>query len=51
VGANIDQQLLAAGLVDEIRIHLINTLLGEDRCLFDQLPQRMELVQTDRAQP
>jgi dihydrofolate reductase len=28
MGANIDQQFLAAGLVDEIRIHLINVLLG-----------------------
>ena len=37
MGANIDQQFLAAGLVDEIRI-LINVLLGEGRRLFDQLP-------------
>jgi RibD C-terminal domain len=28
MGANIDQQFLAAGLVDEIRIHLVNVLLG-----------------------
>ena len=28
MGANIDQQFLAAGLVDEIRIHLVDVLLG-----------------------
>jgi dihydrofolate reductase len=28
MGANLDQQFLAAGLVDESRIHLINVLLG-----------------------
>jgi len=28
MGANIDQQFLAAGLVDEIRIHVIDVLLG-----------------------
>jgi dihydrofolate reductase len=38
MGANIDQQFLAAGLVDEIRIHLIDVLLGGGRRLFDQLP-------------
>ena len=46
MGANIDQQFLAAGLVDEIRIHLIDVLLGGGRRLFDQLPQRVELEQT-----
>jgi dihydrofolate reductase len=46
MGANIDQQFLAAGLVDEIRIHLVNVLLGGGRRLFDQLPERIELAQT-----
>ena len=46
MGADIDQQYLAAGLVDEIRIHLIDVLLGGGRRLFDQLPQRVELEQT-----
>ena len=46
MGANIDQQFLAAGLVDEIRIHVVNVLLGGGRRLFDQLPQRVELKQT-----
>jgi dihydrofolate reductase len=42
----VDQQFLAAGLVDEIRIHLVNVLLGGGRRLFDRLPQRIELEQT-----
>jgi dihydrofolate reductase len=46
MGANIDQQFLAAGLVDEIRIHVIDVLLGGGRRLFDQLPERIELEQT-----
>jgi dihydrofolate reductase len=46
MGANVDQQYLAAGLVDEIRIHLINVLLGGGRRLFERLPQRIELEQT-----
>jgi dihydrofolate reductase len=50
MGANIDQQFLAAGLVDEIRIHLINVLLGGGRRLFDQLPRRIELEQTGLSQ-
>jgi dihydrofolate reductase len=46
MGADVDVQLLAAGLVDEIRIHLVDVLLGGGRRLFDQLPQRIELEQT-----
>lgn len=49
MGANLDQQFLAAGLVDDIRIHLVNVLLGGGRRLFDQLPQRVELEQTSVA--
>ena len=45
MGANIDQQYLAAGLVDEIRIHLVDVLLGGGRRLFDVLPHRVELEQ------
>lgn len=45
MGANIDQQYLAAGLVDEIRIHLVDVLLGGGRRLFDMLPHRVELEQ------
>jgi dihydrofolate reductase len=50
MGANIDQQFLAAGLVDEIRIHLIDVLLGGGRRMFDELPQRIELQQTGLSQ-
>ena len=50
MGANIDQQFLAAGLVDEIRIHLIDVLLGGGRRLFDELPQRVELELTGRGE-
>jgi len=50
MGADLDQQFLAAGLVDEIRIHLIDVLLGGGRRLFDQLPQRIELEQTGVSQ-
>jgi dihydrofolate reductase len=50
MGANLDQQFLAAGLVDELRIHLIDVLLGGGRRLFDELPQRIELEQTGVSQ-
>ena len=50
MGADIDQQFLAAGLVDEIRIHLVDVLLGGGRRLFDTLPQRVELEQTGVGQ-
>jgi dihydrofolate reductase len=43
MGANADQQFLAAGLVDEIRIHVVDVLLGGGRRLFDQLPDRVDL--------
>jgi hypothetical protein len=33
--------------VDEIRIHLVNVLLGGGRRLFDVLPRRVELEQTN----
>ena len=45
MGADI-AQFLAAGLVDEIRIHEVDVLLGGGRRLFDQLPQRIELERT-----
>jgi dihydrofolate reductase len=50
MGANIDQQFLAAGLVDEVRIHLVDVLLGGGRRLFDQLPRRIELEQTGTSE-
>ncbi len=36
-GANVAQQFLRAGLVDEIQIHLVPVLLGEGTRLFDPL--------------
>jgi dihydrofolate reductase len=46
MGADVSRQFLAAGLVDEIRIHLVDVLLGGGRRMFDELPQRIELNQT-----
>jgi dihydrofolate reductase len=50
MGADLDQQFLAAGLVDEIRIHLVDVLLGGGRRLFAELPRRVELEQTGVSQ-
>ena len=50
MGANLDQQFLAAGLVDEIRIHVVDVLLGGGRRLFDRLPQRVDLELTGLSQ-
>jgi dihydrofolate reductase len=36
-GANVIQQYLAAGLVDELRLHLAPVLLGAGKRLFDHL--------------
>jgi dihydrofolate reductase len=36
-GANIAQQYLRAGLIDEIQLHLVPVLLGEGLRLFDHL--------------
>src|SRR5919106_230195 len=44
-GANIAQQYLNAGLLDEIQIHLIPTLLGQGIRLFDHLS--MESTETE----
>jgi dihydrofolate reductase len=50
MGANLDQQFLAAGLVDELRIHVVDVLLGGGRRLFDTLPQRVDLELTGLSQ-
>jgi len=42
-GANVAQQALKAGLVDELMIHLVPVLLGRGRRLFDELPTHVEL--------
>jgi dihydrofolate reductase len=39
-GANVAQQYLAAGLVDEMEINLVPTLLGSGERLFDGLGRR-----------
>ena len=46
MGADVPRQFLAAGLVDEIRIHLVDVLLGGGRRMFEELPQRVDLKQT-----
>jgi len=42
-GGNTAQRALAAGMLDEIQIHLIPVLLGRGRRLFDILPAEIEL--------
>jgi dihydrofolate reductase len=36
MGASVAQQYLRAGLVDELRIHLVPVLLGDGILLFDR---------------
>lgn len=50
MGADTDRQFIAAGLVDDIRIHIVNVLLGDGRRLFDVLPERVELEQTELSE-
>ena len=46
-GANVIQQYLAAGLVDEIRLHIAPVMLGAGKRLFDHLgDQTIELERT-----
>ena len=46
-GAWTAQRMLAAGLLDELEIHLIPVLLGQGRRLFDNLPaEQIELERT-----
>jgi dihydrofolate reductase len=46
-GASIAQRALAAGLLDELEIHLIPVLLGQGRRLFDERgPEHIELERT-----
>jgi dihydrofolate reductase len=45
-GADIVQQLLRAGLLDELQIHLAPVFLGAGVRLFDQMPTDIELEKT-----
>jgi dihydrofolate reductase len=46
-GANVIQQYLRAGLLDELQIHLVPVLLGDGVRLFDQ--QAAEQVQVEKV--
>lgn len=48
-GANIAQQYLKAGLLDEIQIHLAPVLLGEGRRLFEHLETEQIELETTRV--
>jgi dihydrofolate reductase len=46
-GAAVTQLALAAGVLDELEIHLIPVLFGQGRRLFDNLdPEQIELERT-----
>ncbi|HEV7762196.1 MAG TPA: dihydrofolate reductase family protein, partial [Acidimicrobiales bacterium] len=46
-GAGIAQLALAAGVLDEVEIHLVPVLFGQGRRLFDNLaPEQIELERT-----
>src|ERR671935_144970 len=48
-GANVIQQYLAAGLVDELRLHLAPLLLGAGKRLFDHLGDKTIELQRTRV--
>jgi dihydrofolate reductase len=48
-GANIAQQYLKAGLIDEMEIHVVPVLLGEGARLFDNTNQRQTAYECVRV--
>jgi dihydrofolate reductase len=48
-GAEINRQFLHAGLVDEVRLHLVPTALGGGERLFDGAPSDLALVPSAAA--
>jgi dihydrofolate reductase len=50
-GADLDRQLLAAGLADELRVDVMPVLLGSGRRLFDGVPPgvRLEKIGVEEA--
>ena len=46
-GADLGNQYIAAGLVDEISIHLVPVLFGGGTRMFDQSPDRLRLEAVD----
>ena len=48
-GANIIQQFIRAGLLDEIHIHLVPVLLGDGVRLFDHLDTEQIELETTRV--
>lgn len=43
VGGNVARTALEAGVLDELQIHQIPTLLGQGRRLFETLPEQIEV--------
>src|SRR5436305_1938834 len=50
-GAGTAQLALAAGVLDEIELHLVPTLLGAGRRLFEDLPRRRIELELTRVLP
>jgi dihydrofolate reductase len=48
-GAAVIQQLLAAGLLDELQIHLVPVLLGDGVPLFGSMPPGLRELEPDRV--
>jgi dihydrofolate reductase len=46
-GANVIQQYLSAGLLDEIQIHLVPILLGDGRRLFENMGARAAQIELE----